>query len=215
MLANPEAGDAMKHFYILIDNLDERWADTTVRFRLIRALIESLKAFRRISNLKIIVALRSDILERVVQETRDLTFQREKFEQYFVHLRWSKPQLKELVSKRISFLMKRQYTGEEVSFDDIFTSNVGQQPPFDYIVERTLMRPRDVIAFVNECINLSDGSHQIPAQAIRRAELEFSRIRKDAMIQEWQSAFPSLDKILNFVASKKVSSLSFLELCNK
>ena len=116
ILAGPEAGDGMKNFYILIDNLDDRWVDTSVRFRLIRALIELLKSFRKVTNLKILVALRSDILERVVQETSDLTFQREKFEQYFVPLRWTKSDLKLLVDRRIALLMKRQYSGRYSSF---------------------------------------------------------------------------------------------------
>ena len=42
ILAGPGAGDGMKNFYILIDNLDDRWVDTSVRFRLIRALIGCL-----------------------------------------------------------------------------------------------------------------------------------------------------------------------------
>lgn len=79
MLADVSTEDNMGKYYILIDKLDERWVDDSIRFKLIRALIESLKSFRRIPNLKILVALRSDILERVVQETGDIEFQREKF----------------------------------------------------------------------------------------------------------------------------------------
>jgi hypothetical protein len=214
ILAGPEAGDGMKHFYILIDNLDDRWVDTSVRFRLIRSLIESLKSFRKITNLKILVALRSDILERVVQETTDLTFQREKFEQYFVQIRWTKVDLRKLVDRRINVLVKRQYSGSDVFFDDVFRSNVGHQSAFDYILDRTLMRPRDVIAFVNECIKAADGSTEVTAHMMRRAEIEFSRIRKEAMVQEWQSAFPSLNKILNFVAARKAVACGFSDLCN-
>src|SRR5690606_25700657 len=73
-------------FYLFVDKLDDRWVDTTVRFRLIRSLIETIKSFRRITNLKIVIALRADILERVLQETRDLSFQREKSEEYFVKI---------------------------------------------------------------------------------------------------------------------------------
>ena len=73
-------GDQMKEFYILVDRLDERWVDDSIRFRMIKALMETLKSFRKIRNLKILVALRQDVLERVVQETNDISFQREKFE---------------------------------------------------------------------------------------------------------------------------------------
>ena len=75
------------------------WVDVSIRFKLIRALIESLKSFRRIQNLKVLVALRSDVLERVIQETKDLTFQREKLDDYFIHIKWTKPLLKQLIDQ--------------------------------------------------------------------------------------------------------------------
>ncbi len=79
MLADLSDSD-IKSYYILIDKLDERWVDDSIRFKMIRALIDALKQFKKIRNLKIIADLRSDVLERVVQETGDLGFQREKFE---------------------------------------------------------------------------------------------------------------------------------------
>ncbi|MNI99331.1 hypothetical protein D3C73_1583820 [compost metagenome] len=75
MLASTSNED-MQQCFILIDKLDERWVDESIRFRLIRALIASLKSFKAVRNLKVLVALRTDILERVVQETSDITFQR-------------------------------------------------------------------------------------------------------------------------------------------
>jgi hypothetical protein len=99
--------DGQKYYYIMIDRLDESWVDAAVRFKLIRGLIESLKAFRKIRDLKILVAARSDVLERVVQETKDLTFQREKLEDYFVQLKWNKTLLKDLVDRRIKQLFRK------------------------------------------------------------------------------------------------------------
>ena len=43
------------------------------------------------------------------------------------------------------------------------------------------------------------------ATAIRAAEGEFSRIRRQALEQEWQSAFPTLPKLLDFMASRRDS----------
>lgn len=206
MLSAPEHGDQMKDFYILIDRLDEKWVDDTVRFRMIKALMESLRSFRKIQNLKILVGLRSDVLERVVQETADISFQREKFEDYTIQLVWTKADLRTLVDNRIVALFKRQYTGSPVGFDDIFPPKVGPRNTFDWLAERTLMRPRDMIAFVNECFNVADGQSSVSVSALRKAEMEFARKRKDALIQEWKSVFPSLDKLLDFAAADAVSS---------
>jgi hypothetical protein len=54
----------------LIDNLDGGWAgDDHTQYALIRGLIESLKTFRRIPNLKIIVAMREDLYEATIRTT--------------------------------------------------------------------------------------------------------------------------------------------------
>jgi hypothetical protein len=215
MLSESEAGEDMKHFYILIDKLDEHWVDVSLRFKLIRALIESLKSFRRITNLKILVALRSDVLERVVQETRDLTFQREKLDDYFVHIKWTKLLLRQLVNLRMQSLFRGRYAERVIEFEDVFPFNVGNIDPFDYIVERTLMRPRDVIAFVNECIDVAQGNYEVTGTMIKRAESNFSRIRRDALEQEWQSAFPSIKRLLDFVGTRQKAIVTFEELCSQ
>lgn len=216
ILAEQSGDDYGKKHYILIDGLDERWVDVSIRFRLIRSLIESLKSFRRITNLKILVALRSDILERVVQETGDLTFQREKFEDFFVRLKWSKVQLKEFVDKRIGLTFRRQYSAAApVQFEDLFQHRVGQVDPFDYIIDRTLMRPRDVLTFVNACLEQAEGQTIVTASLIRRAEGEYSRIRRQALEYEWQSAFPQLSRLLDYLKQFRKTVVTFDEFCNK
>ncbi|MDF0583311.1 P-loop ATPase, Sll1717 family [Bradyrhizobium yuanmingense] len=203
-----------KHYYILIDRLDESWVDASVRFKLIRGLIESLKAFRKIRDLKILVAARSDVLERVVQETKDLTFQREKLEDYFVQLKWSKGLLKDLVDRRITQLFKKQYTQGQITFDDVFPHKVSGMAPFDYMIERTLMRPRDIIAFVNECLNESQGKYEVTATILKKAEAQYSSKRLTNLEQEWQSAFPSVGRLLTgFLGSKRKPLLPFEDFC--
>lgn len=214
ILAKESSQDGL-NYYILIDKLDERWADKAIRFRMIRALIESLRTFRKILNLKILVALRADVIERVVQETKDMSFQREKYEDYFIKIRWTKAELKSLINKRMQLLFKRQYSGSDILFEDIFCYKIGNQDPFDFMIERTLMRPRDIIAFVNECLSVSEGQTEVSASNMRRAEIEFSRKRLDALEQEWLSSFPTIRKLINFLATFKLSSLDFSVLLSR
>jgi hypothetical protein len=202
-------------YYLTIDRLDERWVDDNVRFRMIKGLMESLKTFRKIKNLKILVALREDVLERVVQETADISFQREKFEDLMVRLRWTKGELKQLVDTRINSLFKRQYTASVIGFSDIFPSTIGAKDTFDWLLERTLMRPRDIIAFVNECIDSANAQPNVSVSAVRKAEVEFARKRRDALLQEWRSAYPSLDAILDLFTSRKKSGVDLTELIDK
>lgn len=213
-LATMGASDT-KSYYLLIDRLDERWVDDSIRFRLIKALLQSLRSFRKIESLKVLVALRSDVLERVVQETSDIAFQREKFEDYRIEMRWSKTDLRDLIEKRLNKLFRRQYTMSAIGFNDVFPSRVGQRETFEWMLERTLLRPRDVISFVNECIDLSDGQSKITVNVLRKAEIEYSRKRRDALLQEWKSAFPTLDRLLSVIIQEKQSSAELSALAEE
>ncbi|RTE93397.1 DNA repair ATPase [Bradyrhizobium sp. LVM 105] len=214
MIADSSEGDLTKYF-ILIDKMDERWVDVSIRFHLTRALIESLKAFRKIRNLKILLALRTDILERVVQETGDLTFQREKFDEYFIRLLWEPGELKDVVQKRVRLLFRRQYTGGEVSFEDVFPYNVGRIDPFVYMLERTLLRPRDIIAFVNEALKLASGQYEVTSTQIREAEGAYSAGRRQALEQEWKTTFPTLPKVLDHLTKMRRTVISLEELSER
>jgi Trp operon repressor len=215
ILSSFENEDSMRKYYILIDRLDERWVDDGLRFRLIKGLLETLRSFRKVRNLKILVALRTDVLERVVQETEDIAFQREKFEDYKINLLWSKSDLKLLVDKRIESLFRRQYTSQAVSFEDMFPLKIKQRDCFDWMIERTLMRPRDIIAFVNECLDASDGQSEVSQAAIYRAEVEYARKRRDALLQEWRSAYPTLDKLIAFLTISNETNYTVDKICSE
>lgn len=204
LLSNVDStGKYGQNFYILIDRLDEKWVDEEIRFDLIRALIECLRSFNKISDLKVVVGIREDVLEKVVQETKDIGFQREKYDDYFLRMRWTNAQLSELVRKRINALYRRKYTSENVTFHDIFRSKVGGKDPLEYIFERTLYRPRDVISFINECFEHAQGNTEVNSKMIKDAESEYSRIRMQALIQEWQSAFPTLSIAFRLLSNRR------------
>lgn len=101
-------------YYIVIDKLDDEWGDNDndndIRYRLIRALIETIRGFRKIVPVKIIVALRTDLLYRVFDRTRDSGFQEEKYEDYILHIKWRKNELRDLLDKRINLLIRETYT---------------------------------------------------------------------------------------------------------
>lgn len=57
--------DEKQHYYICIDRLDENWIEDKFRYLLIRSLIETVRDFRKVRNIKIIIALRTDLIERI------------------------------------------------------------------------------------------------------------------------------------------------------
>lgn len=188
--------DRKKKYYITIDKLDDDWVEDKLRFQLIRALIETSLEFTKISNIKVIVALRSDLLDRVYRFTRDPGFQEEKYRTSSLDLTWPKDKLIEVLDRRIDKLVKSQYTKQTVTYKDLLPSmrlsKRQTMPAIDYMIERTLLRPRDLIQFFNICISQSDEKTIIEPRALIAAEGIYSRERFRALVDEWIGVYPNL-----------------------
>ncbi len=184
--------DPQKPYYIIIDRLDERWVEDEVRYKLIRALLEVVRDFFKIRNAKLIVALRRDLIERVFRVTRDPGFQEEKYRASFIKVAWSKNQLAQVLDKRIGELVRRRYTKAPVTHCDVLPDAVDGTPILDYLIKRTLMRPRDIIEFFNACISKSIDQPRVSIERLKEAEGEYSRDRLRFLADEWSGDYPNL-----------------------
>lgn len=181
-------------YYVVIDGLDEQWVKDSLRYRLIRSLIEAVRAFGDMHMVKVVIALRLDLIEYVYRTTRTRGFQREKYEDLHVRIEWNKNELFQLLDSRITEMQRKKgYTGQK-GFLGMFQDQYrGRQKTFDYLVDRTQMRPRDLIEFVNTIIRTAAGKTEISAGDISNAEMEHSRARLEALYEEWELEYPHLE----------------------
>ncbi len=192
ILANDVFNEKYPHFFIIIDKLDEHWVDEPLKLRLIRALIETQKDLMKLNAVKILIAIRQDLLERVFRLTRDEGFQEEKYQPLILRISWTKSQLFELLEKRINKLVGRRYTKQKVSYKDLFPPRIGDVDLESYMIERTFFRPRDVIQFGNYCIESAMDKSQILARDVRNAETYYSKQRFRSIGDEWYADYPLL-----------------------
>jgi hypothetical protein len=184
--------DPQKRYYIVIDRLDENWVEEGLRYLLIRALIETVRDFSKIRNAKIIISLRYDLVDRVIRLSRDAGFQEEKYESLYFDLTWTREQLIKLLDARIDRLVKQRYTTRRITHKDLLPKLIDKKPGIDYMLDRTLMRPRDIIMFFNACIRQADDNPEITPQMLKHAEGEYSRSRLRSLADEWSADFPDL-----------------------
>lgn len=204
-LAEEVFDDSKRKHYIVVDRLDEDWVDDNLRYRLIRALIETVKSFRVVSNVKIIVAIRLDLLRTVFDRTRDAGFQEEKYQSLLLRLQWDKSSILKMLDSRVSKLVREQYTLRPVHLEDLFPDQVGNVPFTDYLVQRTLNRPRDAIAFINECLRRAENKGRVTTQTIKEAEVEYSAGRLEALCYEWFAHYPLLVKYFEIIEKMPMS----------
>lgn len=211
--------DRMQRYYVTIDALDEPWADDRIRFRLIKALIDSVRRFKKMRHVKIILTIRQDLLDKVLHSVTDPGFQEEKYKSLYLYVDWSEAQLKKLVVLRLNHLIKRRYTRAPIKAEDVLTRRVVDVDPVSYMIKRTFRRPRDLISFVNECIALCAGKPEITAHTILKAEENYSRERLQSLSYEWNLTYPHLKNVIGMFHGMRshfeVSEISEDFLCDQ
>lgn len=186
--------------WILVDNLDKGWpvrGTSETDMLIVRALLDAARKMQRqLENddieLKCLVFLRSDIHEHLLRETPD------KGKDTAIHLDWEDAEaFEEIVRRRI-----HTSTGLDLPFRDLWPRLcdplVGHQDSFSYFTERTLMRPRDLLQFLNAAIGVAvnRGHERILPNDITQAEKSYSRDMLVATMFEITDTNPECQDIL-------------------
>jgi len=100
-------------------------------------------------------------------------------------------------------VLKQKYTRNSVSFLEVFPKEVRKQPTIDYILERTLRRPRDVILFINEAFKVASGRVEMTPSLVQTAYRSYSFGRKVSMLEEWNDIYPDLDLHIELLSGLK------------
>jgi len=210
--------DRQKRYFVVIDRLDEDWIEENLRLRLIRALVETVKDFAQVKNAKIVVALRFDLLERVFRRTRDSGFQEEKFESLYLPVEWNRDELANVLDSRINKLIEGRYAKVDVKWQDVMVKEIDKQNTLDYMLARTMMRPRDLIQFFNFCIAKAVDRPQITVQMLREGEGEYSRDRLRSIADEWYADYPNLLEFAQLLEGRprsfRLHEISELDCCD-
>jgi hypothetical protein len=183
-------------YLIIIDGLDENWVDSEYKYRLVRALIDTTRDFFRLKTVKVVIALRDDLLERTLEETKSIAFQTEKFEDLMLRVKWTQNELLDMLNRRVQELVKSRYTKRPVRAEEVLPESIDDIPGAEYIIERSLMRPRDVIDFFNSAISRAVDQPRISSEMLRAAEADYSRGRREAVCEEWAGVYSYLDQCM-------------------
>ncbi len=142
-------------YYVCYDELDLGFNPTSPDYKnriiglLLAAKKLNIEAKSKGKQLSIIVFLRSDIYDDLKFEDKNkLTIE------YSSRIEWNNDSLKDLMSSRFTALLK-EASREVVSWDDVFDETEemrGHQKKIQHILDRTFLRPRDLIRFCNEIL---------------------------------------------------------------
>jgi energy-coupling factor transporter ATP-binding protein EcfA2 len=184
-----------QHFtYVVIDDLDRDWVDERIANDLIRCLFTTVIDLKRVRHLKVLVALRSNIFQELDFGRRG-GGQEEKFRALVLMMKWTKADLNELLDERIKITARNAELDLTTVADLLPNANKARGNPVDYLLDRTLLRPRDAISFVNECISTGIGKDRLTWADISAAEQAYSTKRLLALRDEWKQTYPGIDQV--------------------
>ncbi|HDX3076870.1 TPA: DNA repair protein [Escherichia coli] len=184
---------------ISIDDLDKSWLSTSaIRYDFINALLEAFRELLDIKSVKVLISIRTDILMGIYKSSLR---QDEKDQSLIYSISWNKTEIREIIDARINHLVKNRYqSNKSVLMKDIFNFTVEGIGADDYILDRTMLRPRDAINFVNICLSECDGMVNMNENIVLIAEEKFYSSRKRALVTEWKSIYPFIEEYLDVLS---------------
>jgi hypothetical protein len=186
--------------WILVDNIDKGWPvrrATQLDIMVVRCLLEATRKIQhdleRLSvELKSVVFIRDDIYELLLGQTPDRGKKPAKL------LLWDDPlAFKRILEKRFE-LNPELPKGFDAAWRELFELHVRGEDTFNFILSRTLMRPRDVLRFVQRAIGvaLNRGRQKVLADDILHAEVEHSEEMLQELYREMKDAYPDSSEVL-------------------
>ena len=182
--------------WLLIDNLDKSWptrGSSRQDILILRTLLDASRKLqrqlaRRDVEFQCLVFLRNDIYDHLILETPD------KGKDTAIVLDYDDPELfKNIAMERIKLS-----TGLEGSFEDIwaavFDTHIGTEDSFQYILDRTLMRPRDLLNFLHRTIEIAinRGHDRVHQDDIIKGEAIYSEDILLSIVFELREVFPNV-----------------------
>ena len=195
-----------RQVWLLIDNLDKSWAtrgSTTEDMLIVRGLLDATVTLerqlaKRDVQFRPLVFIRPDIYQHLVGETPD------RGKDTTINLDWDDPEIfREILIRRISVSTGLQ--GDFLSiWQQLVVPTIGSEDTFSYMLERTLMRPRDLLMFIQRCVEvaINRGHDQVGAEDLRQAEHGYSEDMLLGLSYEIDDTRPHLaDAVYGFYAT--------------
>lgn len=185
-------------FVILVDDLDLGWNNSTVANNLLLGLLAAINHLSDLSeNLYVCVFLREDVYSILITQTQHSDKYRN-----IERIRWGKDDLLRILNERINFNRQRSNLARSDSpFNTVFPTTVGTSNTDNWLLERTLGRPRELIQlarYYTEGVEGDDPSDE----ALKSSEQGYSSWKLDDLCTEYSNQYPGLISIFSYWKTK-------------
>lgn len=183
-----------KKVIVLIDELDRGWDSSEDAKAFVAGLFQASVSINELSpSLRVYVSLRRELYDSIPSLYEDA----QKYRDIIEIITWDERSLLELVAKRIKYALKDLSSAEDKEcWNAVFAETLDYRgsKSFNYLIDRTLYRPREIIHFCSYSLEESHKTHSWPINysVISNAELTYSEDRTKDIAAEYKFQYPGL-----------------------
>jgi hypothetical protein len=187
------ADDGAK-FVVLIDDLDLGWNNSETANNLLLGLLSAINYLSGLArNMFLCVFLREDVYAILITKTQHSDKYRN-----IERLRWDKGDLMSILSERINFNRDRNGLARlPAPMPTVFPPTVGTSNCDNWLYERTLGRPRELIQLARYYTESVDSD--VPSdEALKDSEQSYSEWKLDDLCAEYSNQYSGLVDIFSY-----------------
>lgn len=189
--------DMLEHVDQFIDELDQGWDSSEDAKAFVSGLFQAALSINQLSEqITVYISLRQELYDSIPAIYDDA----QKYRDVIEIINWDEETLIELISKRIKYSVPALSTlSNEEAWNAVFAEQIQYRKAksFNYLIDRTLYRPRELIQFCTDVLGEND-TRRFPMdyEQISAAEFRYSEDRTKDIASEYRFQMPSLLSVL-------------------
>jgi len=181
-------------FVVLIDDLDLGWNNSDTANNLLLGLLSASNYLASLTqNIYLCIFLREDVYTILITKTQHSDKYRN-----IERIRWEKDDLLAILSERANF--NREHHGLprlDKPLDTVFPTSIGTSNTDNWLYERTLGRPRELIQ-LSRYYTESVDSEAPSDDALKASEQSYSEWKLDDLCTEYSNQYPGLVEVFSY-----------------
>ena len=183
---------------VLVDDLDLGWDNSETANNMLLGLMSATNYLAgRCQAIYPVVFLREDVYSILLGRTQHA----DKFRNV-ERLRWDKEKLIEILEARINFNRRRAGLKDVAdAFKTVFPATIGAANTDNWLIERTLSRPRELIQLARYYTESVTGDASSDA-SLKSAEPNYSSWKLEDLCSEYSNQYPGLVSVMSYWKTK-------------
>jgi hypothetical protein len=197
-----------KKVMVFVDELDRGWDASEDARAFVAGLFQACAVINGLApDLRVYMSLRQELYDSIPELYEDA----QKYRDVVEVISWDEPSLLRLVANRIRYsvpALKRR--DDQEAWNSVFaeTLDYRQTKSFNYMIDRTLYRPREIIQFCTQAVEQArerSGLPPVDYAVLSDAELTYSEDRAKDIAAEYRFQYPGLSHVFEVFRGRSYS----------